>query len=103
MQDNPNTENPPLDAEDWQIAFEVYAGHPIDAFSLAHKLIAVQEFLQGERKRIPEAIAALDQAVDTLYEHTEFRRVSHELYRAAVEGRITTEQEAAIRELRISI
>jgi hypothetical protein len=40
MQDNPNTENPPLDAEDWQIAFEVYEGHPIDAFSLAHKLIA---------------------------------------------------------------
>ena len=104
MRDNPNTnENPLLDAEDWQIAFEVYEGHPIDAFSLAHKFIAVQECLQGERKRIPDALAALDQAVDTLYEHTEFRRVSHALYRAAVEGRITTDQENAIRELGIRI
>ena len=97
------SENAPLDAEDWQIAFEVYEGHPIDAFSLAHKLIAVQEFLQGDRKRIPDAVAALDQAVDALYEHTDFRRVSHELYRAAVEGRITTDQERAISELGIRI
>ena len=103
MQDNPNTKNSPLDAEDWQIAFEVYEGHPIDAFSLAHKLIAVQQCLQGERKRIPDAVTVLDQAVDTLYEHTEFRSVSHELFRAAVEGRITTEQEALIRELGIRI
>ena len=40
-------------------------------------------------------------AVDSLYEHSEFRSVGHELFRAAVEGRLTTEQENRLHELGI--
>jgi hypothetical protein len=96
-------ENPPLDFEDWQIAFEPYANNPSLAFMLAHHLIAIKDYLQAEQRNIPEAIAALDRAVDNLFEYTEFRSVSHELYRAAVEGRITIDQERAISELGIRI
>ena len=95
------SENPYPDAEDWQNAFQVYASNPAQAFSLARQLYAVQERLQGEEKNIPEAMTALDEAVDSLYEHTEFRSVSHELFRAVVEGRITTEQENLLHELGI--
>ena len=103
MQDNRTTDNESVypDTEGFEIAFEVFEGHPTSAFMLAHHLIAIKEFLQSERRDIGEAVAALDRAVDALYRHSDFRSVSHELYRAAVEGRITTEQEDAIRQLGI--
>ena len=62
-------------------------------------LIAVQECLEGERQKIIEARTLLDLAVDALYEHTDFRRVSHELFRAAVAGQLSVDQEALLREL----
>lgn len=95
------SESPYPDAEDWQNAFEVYAGNSAQAFSLARQLYAVRERLQGERKNISAAMTAIDEAVDTLFEHTEFRSVSHELFRAVVEGRITTDQENLLHELGI--
>lgn len=106
MPDNPSTpasENPYPDTEDWQAAFDIYEGHAAAAFALAYDLIAVQQYLTGERKKIPEAVATLSLAVDVLYEHTDFRRVSHELFRAAVEGGITTEQEQLLRDLGVKI
>ena len=107
MPDNRTTddksESPFPDVENWDTVFKIYAEHPSLAFSLAHYFIAVKEYLEGSPKSIPEAKAALDEAVDCLFHYTEFRRVSHELFRAAVEGRITVEQEAALRELGISI
>ncbi len=48
----------------------------------------MRAYLEGDRKRIPEAKAAIDEAVDCLYQYTDFRRLSHELFRAAVKGRI---------------
>ena len=103
MPSNPSTnsanESPYPDSEDWQTVFEVYAGRPDLAYSLAMVLIAVQECLEGERRTIVEARTLLDQAVDALYEHTAFRRVSHELFRAAVAGHLSIDQEALLREL----
>ena len=101
MPDNPITdsESPYPDSEDWQTVFQVYAGHPDLAYSLAMSLIAVQECLEGERRKIIEAHTLLDLAVDALYEHTNFRQVSHELFRAAVAGQLSVDQEALLREL----
>lgn len=92
---------PPLDAEDWEIAFAVYEGNPASVLTLAHHLISLRSFLDGEPKNIPEAIAAIDRAIDSLYEHSEFRSVGRELFRTAVEGRLTTEQEDRLHELGI--
>ena len=106
MPDNPSTpasENPYPDDEDWESVFDVYAEHPALAFSLAQYFTVIRQYLEGERKKIPDATAALDGAVDCLFHHTDFRRVSHELFRAAVEGRITTEQEQMLRDLGVSI
>jgi hypothetical protein len=60
-----------------------------------------KSYLQTEIKNIPEALAAIDRAVDTLYQHGDFRHVSHQLFRATVEGAITIEQEDLIQQLGI--
>lgn len=40
MLENRNTENPPLDCEDWQIAFKPYSKYPYLALALAQHLSA---------------------------------------------------------------
>ena len=49
MHNNPNTdhESAPLDAEDWQIVFQVYAEYPILAFILAQHLNGVKTLIQS--------------------------------------------------------
>jgi hypothetical protein len=79
--------------EDWQIAFEPYANNSYAALALAFHLARLKELLDGKLSDIPEAIAALDRAIDALFEHSEFRNVGHKLFRDAVHGALTTEHE----------
>jgi hypothetical protein len=78
MLDNPNTENAPLDAEDWAVAFTPYAQYPILALTLAQHLTALQDYIQREPLK---ATAAINRAVESLYEHSEFRSVFEPQYR----------------------
>jgi hypothetical protein len=98
MPDNPNTENAPLDAEDWQIAFEPYAQYPILALTLAQHLTALQDYVQ---RNPAMATAAINRAVESLYEHSEFRSVSLELFRASVQGGLAVELERLVNQLGI--
>jgi hypothetical protein len=100
MPDNATTiiVSPPLDAEDWQIAFEPYVNDPLSALVLAQRLSVLQTQLQGDAVR---ATAAINLAVDALYEHSEFRSVSLELFRVAIQGRLSLELENLIRQLGI--
>jgi len=98
MLENRNTENAPLDAEDWEIAFEPYVKHPLLALVLAHHLSALQDYVQSDAV---QATAAINRAVDSLYEHSEFRSVSLELFRAKVHGRMSLEAENLIHQLGI--
>src|SRR5689334_6348722 len=98
MQENRNTENAPLDCEDWQIVFEPYAQFPILALVLAQHLTALQDLAQSDTAR---ATAAINRAVDELYEHSDFRSVSLELFRATVQGRLSVELENLINQLGI--
>ena len=98
MLDNPTTENPPLDCEDWQIAFKPYAQYPFLALALTQHLTALQDFVQNDTGK---ATAAINRAVNALYEHSEFRSVSLELFRATVHGRLAVEVESLIHQLGI--
>ena len=98
MLDNPNTENAPLDAEDWQIVFEPYAQFPILAFVLAQHLTALQDLAQSDAEK---TTAAINRAVDELYEHSQFRSMSLELFRATVQGRLPVDVENVINALGI--
>ena len=107
MPNNLNTEyqreSPPLDAEDWQIVFKVYAEHPRLALLLAYHLTKLKSYLRSQPKNISEAVAAIDRAVDGLYPHTEFHQVGHKLYRLVAEGTVTTQQERVIRQLGMKV
>ena len=100
MQDNANTikVSPPLDAEDWQIAFAAYVNHPFLALALAQHLSALQDCVQSDAGK---ATAAISRAVDALYEHSEFRSVALQLFRATVHGRLSVEVESLIHQLGI--
>ena len=98
MIENRNTENAPLDCEDWQIVFEPYAQFPILALVLAQHLTALQDLAQSDAAK---ATAAINRAVDELYEHSDFRSVSLNLFRASVQGRLPVDVENVINTLGI--
>lgn len=99
MLENRNTENAPLDAEDWEIVFAPYVEHPLLALALAQHLTALQDYIQTEA--IAAATGAINRAVEELYEHSDFRAVSLELFRASVQGRLSVELENLINRLGI--
>ena len=84
---------------------KVYAGYSIDALTLAQQFIAIKQSLKrgrkGKRKR--DAIAALDLAINALFPHTDFYKVSRKLYRKRLKGTIKTEQEDKLRELGVRL
>ena len=101
MPDNPITsiesETPYPDDEEWQVAFEPFQGHPQAALQLGFHLTALKGHIEGLRKT--QALETLDCAIDRLYEHSDFRSVSRELFRVAITGELTTDKEEALRYL----
>lgn len=81
-----DSENPPLDSEDWEIAFQAYAEYPILAFILAQHFNYLKELI--ERGRGSEAVTAIDRAVDGLMPRTDFRDAGRTVYRLAVTGNL---------------
>ena len=91
----------PLDSEDWEVAFEPYAGYPRAALTLAFHLTELKRLIKGAKKR--EALNAIDEALDRLFEHSDFRNVGHELFLTAAAGELTTDTEELLRQLGIKI
>src|ERR1043166_6637261 len=94
MQENRNTENAPLDREDWEIVFAPYVEHPLLALALAQHLTALQDYIQTEGT--VAAKGAIIRAVEEVYEHSDFRAVSLELFRGSVQVPMTVELESLI-------
>lgn len=92
-----------LDAEQWKIVLNVYTGHPIPALTLAYQLIALKQSLQRGPKGIPDAIAGLDLAIDSLFLHTDFYKMGHKFYLRTIEGRLKPQQEEKLRQLGVKV
>jgi len=92
-----------LDAETWKIVFEVYKEYPIPALTLAQQLTAIIQSLESGRKGIPDAIEALNLAIDCLFEHTDFNHVIRTLYRQRLDGNLKFKLEEKLRELGVLI
>ena len=102
MPENPNTDaDSPLDAEDWDVAFAPFADHPYAALNLAYHLARLKQLLNGKFTDIPEAVSAIDCAIDRLFEHSEFRNVGRKLFRQTVDGALTAKTEKTIHTLGI--
>ena len=106
MHDNRTTdsESPPLDHEDWRVAFQPYATFPDLAFILAQHLHSVIKLIEQGARGAAEALAGLDRAIDCLMPHTRFsdsryREIARKFYLRAVAGNLSTEQEDELRKL----
>lgn len=92
-----------LEVENWKIVFKVYSRHPILALTLAYQLIALKQSLQRGQKGIPDAIAGLDLAIESLYWHTDFHKMGRKFYRRTLEGTLKPQQEEKLRKLGIKV
>ena len=92
-----------LEAQNWAIAVQRYKGHPIPALLLAHQLMAIKQCLQQGRKGIPDAIEALDLAIEGLYPHTDFHKMGRKFYHLTIEGTLKPHQEERLRKLGVKI
>ena len=103
MQDNPNTnypsEHPPMDAEDWELAFEPYDGFPGQALTLGFYLLVLKAYITVEPLKIQAASDALDTAMDVLFRHTQFHEVAYGLFHKLIESQLTREEEDLLKSL----
>ena len=89
-----------LDPTDWDITFEVYAREPNLALALAYQLVAIKISLTRGAKGIPDALTGLNQALESLYPHTDFHKMGRGLYYRTIQSTITVEEEKLITELK---
>jgi hypothetical protein len=101
MPDNPNTDNPPIEREAWEIALKPYAADDAAAFDLARRLMEVKEYLKAKPPNVSLATAALDEACEVLFRFTEFRKAAYDLYLTFIEGTPTRAQEDLMESLGI--
>jgi hypothetical protein len=92
-----------LEAENWKIALKRYEGHAVSALLLAHQLTAIKQCLERGRKGIPDAIAGLDLAIESLYEHSDFHKMGRKFYHRTLEGTLRPEQQDILRKLGVKI
>ena len=92
-----------LEGENWEIALALYKGRPIPALLLAHQLMAIKQCLQRGKRGLPDAIAGLDLAIDNLFPHTDFYKITHKLYMRRLEGTVTHRQEEQLRQLGVKL
>lgn len=91
----------PLESDEFEIAFQPYAEHSDAALDCARRLFTIKEFLESNPPELSLAIAALSDAIDLLYEHTDFHKAGRDLYQLFLSGGCTTAHEAMMRSLGI--
>jgi len=101
---NTDSELPPLDHEDWRVAFQPYFNFPDLAFILAQHLHGVTKLIEQGARGTAEALAGLDRAIECLMPHTRFadtryREIARKFYLQAVAGKLTLEKEDELRKL----
>lgn len=87
------------ETENWKILLRPYAEHPHTAVQLAQQLDVLRDFLQQGEKGKRKLIAELNQAIEILFEHSDFRKVGRELFEQKIAGNIKPKQEDRLREL----
>lgn len=97
--DNNPTEQPPLDTEGWEIAFEPYEGHPGSALMLGFNFMVLKAYLVIEPFKIAEAIEGLDRAIEVLFHHSQFHEVAYRMFLKVAGGELTLEEEELLKSL----
>jgi len=101
MQEDPNTKNPPIEAEAWENALKPYGAYPDAAYDLARYLTTIKQHLRVKPPDVSAAARELSEACDILFPFTQFHEAGYELYRVAIAGRATRAQEDLMESLGI--
>ena len=103
MPDNRNKEheNPPLDPESWELAFEAYKGNTNAALNMGFNLMVLLAYLKVEPLKIQEAIEGIEHGLEALYPYTQFHDVCHDMYIKVIGGELTLEEEEILKKLGI--
>jgi hypothetical protein len=96
---DPENDTANIDPEDWQLAFQPYEDQPEAALSLAFLLTELRQLITALNMR--EALDEIDVAIDCLYEHSDFRHGSREMFEKVIEGKLPSHKEALLRQLGI--
>ena len=103
MSDNPTTkkptEQPPLDVEDWELAFAAYLGDTNAALNMGFNLMAIKSHLSCDPPKVDEVLEGIDHAIEALYPYTQFHHVCHDMYMKVVGGDLTREEEDMLKQL----
>jgi hypothetical protein len=103
MPENSNTkkptEQPPLDAEDWELAFAAYQGNTNAALNMAFNLMVMKAYLSYDPPKIKELLNGIDHAINALYPYTQFHDVCHDMYIKVVGGDLTLEEEEVLKKM----
>lgn len=101
MQENPNTDDQLVDAENWAIAFEPYEGKPSAALNLGFNLAVLRTELDMMLIKSQPVMEALDLAMEVLFPFTEFHDAAFDLFIRLTEGQLTKEEEQMLNALGI--
>src|SRR6185503_7931370 len=101
MQEDPNTKNPPIEAEAWEVALKPYGAYPDAAYDLARYLTTIKQHLRAKPPEVSAAARELSEACDILFPFTQFHEAGYDLYRIAIAGRATKADEDLMDSLRI--
>ena len=103
MPENSNTkkpsEQPALDVEDWELAFEPFKGNTHAALNMGFNLMVIKAYLIFEPPRIQEILDGIDHAIVALYPYTQFHDVCHDMYIKVIGGDLTLEEEEMLKKL----
>jgi hypothetical protein len=96
---NNPTEQPPLDYEGWEIAFEPYGNDPGAALMLGFNIMMLKAYVLVEPPKIAEVIEGLDKAMEVLFQHSQFHKVAYEMFRKVAGGELSLEEEQMLKSL----
>ena len=93
------SEQPPLDVEDWELAFEALAGNTNAALNMGFNLMAMKGYLSYDPPKIDEVLEGIDNAIEALYPYTQFHHLCHGAYMKVIGGEMTREEEETLKKL----
>ena len=103
MPENSNTdkpsEQPPLDIEDWELAFAPYHHHFSAALNMGYCLMIMKAYLVLQPPKIQEVLEGIDHAIEALYPYTQLHGVCHDMYIKLIGGALTLEEEETLKKL----
>jgi hypothetical protein len=107
MQDNPNTDNqtqqPLMDRDDWELAFEPFEGHAYAAIRIGFNIRTLRRDLDSFLIKNRPIIEALDLAMEVLFPYTDFHKASFDLFLKFTDGKLTFDEEQMLRALGVKI